>query len=146
MTTRNTLSHALSGGPPPTPPALLKRGYRVVSRVASSTSSVVSKVVDERSGNDYIVKAMTLENLQTAKARLAAQQEVAILKSLSHPNVIGYRDSFLTDEGGLMGEQLVIVMEYATDGDLREKRVVAEEESRAVSWMHREEGGCGRRE
>jgi serine/threonine protein kinase len=41
-----------------------------------------------------------------------ALKEVKVLRSLSHPNVIGYYDAFCTDSC------LYIVMEYANDGDL----------------------------
>lgn len=54
---------------------------------------------------------------------------MAILKSLRHPNIIGYQESFLLDdkdhekgERNIIGPQLVIIMEYATHGDLKEKR------------------------
>lgn len=117
-----------------TPISLSSRGYVVVDRISSSNSNMITKIVENATGQNYICKAMTLQNLHTAKAKLAAQQEVAILKSLQHPNVIGYRDSFVIDDtdpegrNALIGAQLVIIMEYATDGDLRDKRLQALQE------------------
>ncbi|CAD7937358.1 unnamed protein product [Amoebophrya sp. A25] len=128
---RSTLADAVEGGSTndgqylPTPLPLSSRGYSVVARVSSSTSNVITKVREVASGNMFVCKSISLQNLQTVKAKLAAQQEVAILKALRHPNVIGYRNSFVVEESetsSMMGAQLVIIMEYATDGDLREKR------------------------
>ena len=43
--------------------------------------------------------------------------EVRILASIRHPNVIGYKEAFLQES-----EQcLCIVMEYASDGDVQQK-------------------------
>eukprot|EP00392_Amoebophrya_sp_AT5.2_P009274 g9302.t1 len=157
----------------PTPSFLSARGYAVVARVAASAQNVISKVVETKSQQLFVCKSLSLQlaiveklnasramlpiNLPSAKARLAAQQEVSILKALQHPNVIGYRDSFVVEEEkheekkgsdqrqppsltSLLGSQLVIIMECATDGDLREKRLAAKAEERRIAspYIH----GC----
>ena len=43
--------------------------------------------------------------------------EVRILASINHPNVIGYKEAFWNDKES----SLNIVMEYADDGDLQTK-------------------------
>ncbi len=43
--------------------------------------------------------------------------EVRILASVNHPNVIGYKEAFWDDSGSTLN----IVMEYADDGDLHTK-------------------------
>jgi len=52
------------------------------------------------------------------KERQNALNEVRILASIQHPNVIAYKEAFLEDE-----KNLCIVMEYADDGDLYQKIV-----------------------
>jgi serine/threonine protein kinase len=42
----------------------------------------------------------------------AAYNEVAILSSLEHPNIIKYYESFMDDQ------ELYIIMQYAQKGDL----------------------------
>ena len=44
--------------------------------------------------------------------------EVRILASIQHPNVVGYKQAFLEDE-----KYLCIVMDYADDGDVYQKIV-----------------------
>lgn len=58
---------------------------------------------------------MSLEPL-SQKERENALNEVRILASIQHPNVVGYKEAFLEEEKNLCN--LCIVMEYADDGDL----------------------------
>ena len=43
--------------------------------------------------------------------------EVRLLASISHPNVIGYKEAFLDEKNNTLN----IIMEYADDGDLQAK-------------------------
>jgi NIMA (never in mitosis gene a)-related kinase 1/4/5 len=54
----------------------------------------------------------------SVKERQNALNEVRILASIQHSNVIGYKEAFIEDE-----KFLCIVMEYADDGDLYQKIV-----------------------
>lgn len=51
------------------------------------------------------------------KEREAALNEVRILASVEHKNVIGYKEAFFEEEEG----KLCIVMEIADSGDLESK-------------------------
>lgn len=53
-----------------------------------------------------------MENL-SHKERENALNEVRILASIQHDNIIGYKESFVDQ-----GKYLCIVMDYASDGDL----------------------------
>ena len=52
------------------------------------------------------------------KERENALNEVRILASIQHPNVVGYKSAFLEEE-----KFLCIVMDYADDGDVYQKIV-----------------------
>ena len=54
----------------------------------------------------------------SVKERENALNEVRILASIQHPNVVGYKQAFLEDE-----KYLCIVMDYADDGDVYQKIV-----------------------
>lgn len=51
------------------------------------------------------------------KEKENALNEVRILASLSHPNIIAYKDAFFEESS----YTLCIVMEYANGGDLQSK-------------------------
>ena len=74
----------------------------------------------------YALKTVVLEKLNK-KEQENSVNEVRILASVNHPNVIGYKEAFWDDDGS----SLNIVMEYADDGDLHSK----------IEKM-KKEGGC----
>ena len=64
----------------------------------------------------YAIKTVILEKLNK-KEQENSVNEVRILASVNHPNVIGYKEAFWNDKES----SLNIVMEYADDGDLQTK-------------------------
>ena len=64
----------------------------------------------------YALKTVILEKL-SKKEQENSVNEVRILASINHPNVIGYKEAFWDDAKS----SLNIVMEYADDGDLHTK-------------------------
>ena len=64
----------------------------------------------------YALKSVILEKL-SKKEQENSVNEVRILASVNHPNVIGYKEAFWDDEKSALN----IVMEYADDGDLHSK-------------------------
>lgn len=53
------------------------------------------------------------------KEKENALNEVRILASIRHPNIVGYKEAFLDENSNA----LCIVMEYANNGDLFQKIV-----------------------
>ena len=74
----------------------------------------------------YALKTVNLEKLNKREQENSVN-EVRILASVNHPNVIGYKEAFWDDDKS----SLNIVMEYADDGDLHSK----------IQKM-KKEGGC----
>jgi NIMA (never in mitosis gene a)-related kinase len=62
-------------------------------------------------GKEYIAKKILMGALET-KQQQGALMEVNLLKNLSHPNIVGYKTSYI--HSGL----LIIIMEYCEVGDL----------------------------
>ena len=64
----------------------------------------------------YALKSVFMEKLNK-KEQENSVNEVRILASVNHPNVIGYKETFWDDQTNTLN----IVMEYADDGDLQTK-------------------------
>ncbi len=69
-------------------------------------------VVLDQGGMQHILKLVSLQEQEDEES---VRHEVALFQQLAHPNIIAYRESFLTP-----ASQLAIVMEYGTQGDLDE--------------------------
>jgi NIMA (never in mitosis gene a)-related kinase len=80
----------------------------------------------------YVIKKVPMASM-SSKERKAAQQEVSLLQSLQHPNIVSYRDSFMD------GKDLCIVMSYCAGGDLASKvkaaRGVPISEEQILKWV-----------
>ena len=87
--------------------------FNIVSKLGTGSYSEVYKVQRKSNDQTYALKKVTLENL-SQKERENALNEVRILASITHDNIIGYKDAFLA-EGG---KYLCIVMEFAAEGDV----------------------------
>jgi len=67
-------------------------------------------------GQVYALKKVKMGKL-SVKEKENALNEVRILASISHPNVVGYKEAFFEDSS----QCLCIIMDYVDDGDLYEK-------------------------
>ncbi|KAL0487557.1 serine/threonine-protein kinase Nek1 [Acrasis kona] len=61
----------------------------------------------------YVMKRVPMTGM-SAKEKKSANQEVSLLKTLQHPNIVSYRDSFMDNND----KDLCIVMTYCQGGDL----------------------------
>ena len=78
--------------------------------------SEVYRVKRKSDGAVYAMKKVKMGKL-SAKEKENALNEVRILASVNHPNVIGYKEAFFDEPSGA----LCIVMEFAEGGDLQAK-------------------------
>ena len=94
---------------------------------------IVTRLADQKT---YAMKQVKISSLNT-KERENALNEIRILASLQHPNIVGYYEAFYESTTKTMN----IVMEYADDGDLdgKLKQCIKShrifEESQMWSWI-----------
>mmetsp|Transcript_60293 Transcript_60293/g.111832 ORF Transcript_60293/g.111832 Transcript_60293/m.111832 type:complete len:317 (+) Transcript_60293:77-1027(+) len=100
---------------------LQSRGFEVTMKIKGAGHATIFCVREAGDGKDegadpiYVAKVVSLTPLD-AKGKAAALQEVSMLRGLApHPNLIAYKDSFVSESAGV----LLIVMSFAEDGDLR---------------------------
>ncbi len=76
----------------------------------------------------YALKSVFFENLKQREQENSVN-EVRLLASVSHPNVISYKEAFFDEKNN----SLNIIMEYATDGDLLSEIIKKKGEFRIIS-------------
>ena len=86
---------------------------RTLGKGAFSTVYLVRRKEDHK---PYALKSITMEKLKENEQQNSVN-EVRILASISHKNVIGYKEAFWNEKN----KTLNIVMEYCDDGDLETK-------------------------
>lgn len=75
--------------------------------------SSVFRVKRISDGADYAMKKVKMTKLSDREKQNAVN-EVRILASIQHPNIIGYKEAFFEDSSN----SLCIIMEYADGGDI----------------------------
>ena len=86
---------------------------RVIGKGSFGSVYLVTRKQDQKL---YALKTVYLSKLNK-KEQENSVNEVRLLASISHPNVIGYKEAFWEDKSN----SLNIIMEYADDGDLQKK-------------------------
>ena len=90
--------------------------FTIIKKLGDGAYSSVFKV--KRQGDDdlYALKKVKMLNL-SEKEKENALNEVRILASIEHPNVIGYKDAFIDEASSA----LCLIMELADNGDVFQK-------------------------
>jgi NIMA (never in mitosis gene a)-related kinase len=92
------------------------KDFEILKEVGKGAFGSVSLVKRKADSNIYAMKRVKISQLNP-KEQENALNEVRILASISHPNIIGYKEAFFEEHT----KTLNIVMEYADDGDLESK-------------------------
>ena len=74
---------------------------------------IVTRKLDKKK---YAMKRVNLSHSPKSEIE-AALNEIRLLASLIHPNIIGYKETFYDEPSGILN----IIMEYADGGDLAHK-------------------------
>ena len=86
--------------------------FEIMEKLGDGTYSCVYKVKRKADNKIYCIKKVNIYNLSD-KEKVNALNEVRILASIKHENIISYKEAFIED-----GRSLCIVIEHADDGDL----------------------------
>jgi NIMA (never in mitosis gene a)-related kinase len=92
------------------------RDFEMMKDLGKGAFGTVHLVRRKADGNIYAMKRVKISQLNP-KEQENALNEVRILASITHPNIIGYKEAFFEEDT----KTLDIVMEYADDGDLENK-------------------------
>lgn len=92
------------------------KDFQIISKLGEGAYSAVYKVKRATDGIEYALKRVKLMNLNE-KEKENAQNEIRILASIRHPNVICYKEAFWERNSS----SLCIIMELSNDGDLFQK-------------------------
>ena len=90
--------------------------FKIEKILGKGSFSTVFLVTRKADNQIYALKSVYMDKLKK-KEQENSVNEVRILASINHPNVIGYKEAFWDD----FAKTLNIVMEYASDGDLQTK-------------------------
>jgi NIMA (never in mitosis gene a)-related kinase len=92
--------------------------FQIERKLGEGAFSIVYKVFRQSDRKEYALKKVKIAQLKT-KEKDNALNEIRILASISHPNIIGYKEAFINPDDNT----LCIIMEYAGGGDLYQKIV-----------------------
>ena len=90
--------------------------FVIVQKLGDGAYSSVYKVKRQDDNEIYALKKVKMLSL-SEKEKENALNEVRILASIEHPNVIGFKEAFIDEPSS----SLCLVMEYADNGDVFQK-------------------------
>lgn len=88
--------------------------YDVLKQVGKGAFSIVYKVRSKDTKQVYALKTIQMSKMDE-KTLMNALNEVRILCSINHPNIVGYKEAFVKDNN------MCVVMEFVGGGDLLDK-------------------------
>lgn len=92
------------------------QNFEILNKIGEGAYSVVHKVRRKSDGEIYALKKVKFGSL-SEKEKENSVNEIRILASISHPNIIGYKEAFIDPTSN----SLCLIMELAENGDLLEK-------------------------
>ena len=90
--------------------------FEIIKQLGKGVFGIVLLARRREDNKIYAIKRVQISNLNQ-KEKQNALNEVRILASISHQNIIGYKESFYDEDT----QTLNLVLEFADDGDLATK-------------------------
>ena len=108
-----------------------KQQYRILHQLGKGHFATVYLCVERETGVQFAVKRFEKRPGSSSNSQTEGlQQEIGVLKAISHPNVLCLKDTFEEDDG------FYLVLELAAEGELFNwivmKQKLTEEETRKV--------------
>lgn len=94
----------------------MKKNFVILVKLGKGSFSNVYKVRRLKDSKIYALKRVKESNLKK-KELSNSLNEIRILASISHPNIIGFKEAFIDKDS----KDLCLIMEYAGGGDLQAK-------------------------
>uniref|UniRef100_A0A4W5QYC3 non-specific serine/threonine protein kinase n=1 Tax=Hucho hucho TaxID=62062 RepID=A0A4W5QYC3_9TELE len=108
----------------------LKHRYEVMETLGKGTYGKVKRAVERTTRKTVAIKSIRKESITDDLDRVHIQREIEITSALKHPYIIRFHEVFES------GDKIVIVMEYASRGELydyvHERRRLVETEARDI--------------
>jgi NIMA (never in mitosis gene a)-related kinase 1/4/5 len=92
------------------------QNFEILNKIGEGAYSIVHKVRRKSDGMIYALKKVKFVSLNE-KEKENAVNEIRILASISHPNIIGYKEAFIDENSNC----LCLIIELAEGGDLLQK-------------------------
>ncbi|XP_077090651.1 NUAK family SNF1-like kinase 1 [Siphateles boraxobius] len=121
----------------------LKHRYELLETLGRGTYGKVKKAIERHTGRAVAIKSIRKEKIKDEQDMVHIRREIEIMSSLRHPHIISIYEVFENKD------KIVIVMEYASKGELyeyiSERRKLGERETRhffrqivsAVHYCHK---------
>lgn len=92
------------------------KDFDVLKQVGKGAYGLVYKVRRKSDKSIYALKTIDISKMDK-KSLTNTLNEIRILCSINHPNIVGYKEAFIENDG----HDLCVVMEFVGGGDLSEK-------------------------
>lgn len=93
---------------------LILQDYEIIKQAGKGAYGIVYKVRSKIDKAIYALKTIDISKMEE-KSLTNTLNEIRILCSIDHPNIVGYKEAFLQDN------KMCVVMEFVGGGDLSEK-------------------------
>ena len=100
--------------------------FEIINLLGKGAFSTVSLVKRKQDNKIYALKCVQISKLSIHEKKNSLN-EVRLLASINHKNIISYKESFYNEEN----QTLNIILEYADDGDLQTK-IISKKSSESI--------------
>ena len=90
--------------------------FEILKELGKGSFGIVYLIKRKKDNTIYALKQVKITKMEK-KEKMSSLNEIRLLASISHPNIIAYKESFYDEKN----ETLNLILEYANGGDLHSK-------------------------